>query len=134
MSAALNIGKPFDISSMADKLSGLTVMEAMELVRLLEKQWDVSATAVPAVQQQTIVPVPVQEEQTEFTVMLTGLISADKKISVIKEIRSITQLGLKEAKEFVETAPHMVRESCNKAMADELKTQLETAGGVIEIK
>jgi len=66
--------------------------------------------------------------------MLVGLVSADKKISVIKEIRAITQLGLKEAKEFVETAPKMVRDGCNKATSDELKTQLETAGGVVEIK
>src|SRR3974390_3094275 len=124
-----------DLSKLVDELSGLTVLEAAELAKLLEEKWGVSAAAAVAVG----VPgggggaaaAPV-EEKTEFTVVLAA--AGDKKIEVIKEVRAITGLGLKEAKDLVEGAPKTVKESVNKEEADKIKAQLEKAGAKIELK
>ena len=124
-----------NIDDIVERLSGLTVMEAMQITRLLEEKWGVSAAApVTTVTENVAVVEEVKEEQTEFSVILTGLVSADKKISVIKEIRTITNLGLKEAKEFVETAPKVIRESATKVDAMTIKNTIEKAGGTVEIK
>ena len=124
-----------NIDDIVERLSGLTVMEAMQITRLLEEKWGVSAAApVTTVTENVAVVEEVKEEQTEFSVILTGLVSADKKISVIKEIRTITNLGLKEAKEFVETAPKVIRESATKVDAMTIKDTIEKAGGTVEIK
>jgi large subunit ribosomal protein L7/L12 len=120
-------------SELIDKLSNLTVLQIAELVKDLENRWGVSAQA-------TMMPMvgavantgPVVEEKTEFDVVLTGF--GDKKIQVIKEIRTITQLGLKEAKELVEGVPSTVKEALPKEEAEKLKKQLEEAGGTVEIK
>ena len=108
-----------DLNAIADTLSGLTVMQAAELTKLLEERWGVSAAA------------PV-EEKTEFNVVLVS--SGDKKIQVIKEVRAITGLGLKEAKDLVEGAPKPVKEGVSKDEAAKLKAQLEAAGGQVEVK
>ena len=124
-----------NVDDIVERLSGLTVMEAMQITRLLEEKWGVSAAApVTTVTENVAVVEEVKEEQTEFSVILTGLVSADKKISVIKEIRTITNLGLKEAKEFVETAPKVIRESATKVDAMTIKNTIEKAGGTVEIK
>ena len=124
-----------NIDDIVERLSGLTVMEAMQITRLLEEKWGVSAAApVTTVTENVAVVEEVKEEQTEFSVILTGLVSADKKISVIKEIRTITNLGLTEAKEFVETAPKVIRESATKVDAMTIKNTIEKAGGTVEIK
>jgi large subunit ribosomal protein L7/L12 len=124
-----------DLSKLVDQLSGLTVLEAAELAKLLEEKWGVSAAAAVAV----AVPgagggaaaAPV-EEKTEFTVVLAS--AGDKKIEVIKEVRAITGLGLKEAKDLVEGAPKNVKESVPKEEADKIKAQLEKAGAKVELK
>ena len=123
-----------DLAKIADELSGLTVMEAAELSTMLEEKWGVSA-AVPVAVAAAGVPAAEAggaEEQTEFTVVLTGF--GDKKINVIKEIRAITALGLKEAKDLVEGAPNAVKEGIQKDEADKIKEQLEAAGATAEIK
>ena len=125
-----------DLSRLVDELSGLTVLEAAELSKMLEDKWGVSAAApvaaaaaAPAGGGATAAPV---EEQTEFTVILAKV--GDKKINVIKEIRTITGLGLKEAKDLVEGAPKTVKEGVNKDEADKLRKQLEEQGAAVEIK
>ncbi len=125
-----------DLSRLVDELSSLTVLEASELSKLLEEKWGVSAAApvavaaaVPAGGAAAAAPV---EEQTEFTVVLAK--TGDKKINVIKEVRAITGLGLKEAKDLVEAAPKPVKEGVNKDEADKIRKQLEEAGASVEIK
>jgi large subunit ribosomal protein L7/L12 len=124
-----------DLSKLVDDLSSLTVLEAAELAKLLEEKWGVSAAApvaaaaAPGGAAAAAAPV---EEQTEFTVMLTAC--GDKKINVIKEVRAITGLGLKEAKDLVEAAPKPVKEGVSKDEAAKLKKQLEDAGATVEVK
>jgi len=120
-----------DLNSIADQLSGLTVMEAAELASLLEEKWGVSAAAPVAVAAAGA-PAEAVEEQTEFDVML--LSSGDKKIQVIKEVRAITGLGLKEAKELVESAPKAIKEGIAKDEAEEIKKKIEEAGGQADVK
>ncbi len=122
-----------DLEKIADDLSNLTVLEAAELSKLLEEKWGVSAAAPVAVAAAAggDAGAPA-EEKTEFSVVLTG--AGDKKINVIKEVRAITGLGLKEAKELVESAPKEVKADVPKAEADELKKKLEEAGASVELK
>jgi len=122
-----------DLQKLVDELSSLTVIEAAELSKLLEEKWGVSAAAPVAVAAAApaAAAAPV-EEQTEFTVMLTK--AGDKKINVIKEVRTITGLGLKEAKDLVEGAPKTLKEGVSKAEADEMKKKLEDAGAKVELK
>ena len=119
-----------DLAKIVDNLSALTVLEAAELSKLLEEKWGVSA-AVPVVAAGVAAAVPV-EEKTEFDVILAS--AGDKKIEVIKEVRAITGLGLKEAKDLVEGAPKPVKEGLSKADAEKLKALLEAAGAKIELK
>ncbi len=122
-----------DLQKIVDDLSGLTVMEAAELAKMLEEKWGVSAAAPVAVAAQAAPAEAAEtEEQTEFTVVLTSF--GEKKINVIKEVRAITGLGLKEAKDLVEGAPKDVKEGVNKEEAEKLKEQLESAGATVEIK
>ncbi len=122
-----------DLEKLVDQLSELTVIEAAELSTLLEEKWGVSAAAPVAV---AAVPADgggeAAVEQDEFDVILTSM--GEKKINVIKEVRSITGLGLKDAKELVESAPKAVKEGVNKAEAAELKEKLEAAGASVELK
>ena len=123
-----------DMARLVDELSALTVLEAAELSKMLEEKWGVSAAApvaaaAPSGPAVTAAPV---EEQTEFTVMLAKV--GDKKINVIKEVRTITGLGLKEAKDLVEGAPKPVKEGVNKDEAEKLKKQLEEQGASVEVK
>jgi large subunit ribosomal protein L7/L12 len=125
-----------DLESIVARLSDLTVLEAAELSRMLEGHWGVSASAPTTA---SVVPeiVPVEaEQQTEFTVILSGIVQADKKITVIKEIRAITGLGLKEAKDFTEKAgpSQIVKESQSKDEAAAMKKRLEDAGGLVTIQ
>ncbi len=124
-----------DLQKLVDELSKLTVLEAAELSKKLEEAWGVSAAAAVAV----AAPAggagggaAAAEEKTEFTVVLVD--GGDKKINVIKEVRAITGLGLKEAKDLVEGAPKTVKDSVNKEEADKIKAQLEKAGAKIELK
>jgi large subunit ribosomal protein L7/L12 len=121
-----------DLQKIVDDLSGLTVLEAAELAKLLEEKWGVSAAAAVAVAGPAAAAAAPAEEKTEFTVMLTA--AGDKKIEVIKEVRAITGLGLKEAKDLVEGAPKAVKEGVNKDEAEKLKGQLEKAGAKVELK
>ncbi|MDJ0853038.1 MAG: 50S ribosomal protein L7/L12 [Myxococcota bacterium] len=123
-----------DLNAIADQLSGLTIMEAAELAKLLEEKWGVSAAAPVAVAAGGAVGggEAAAEEKTEFDVIL--LSAGDKKIQVIKEVRAITGLGLKEAKELVEGAPKPVKEGVAKEEADELKKKIEEAGGQVDVK
>jgi large subunit ribosomal protein L7/L12 len=124
-----------DLNAIADQLSTLTVMEAAELAKLLEEKWGVSAAAPVAV---AAAPgaaggeAAAAEEKVEFDVIL--LSSGDKKIQVIKEVRAITSLGLKEAKELVESAPKAVKEAVPKEEAEKIKEKIEAAGGQVEVK
>jgi large subunit ribosomal protein L7/L12 len=124
-----------DLNAIVDQLSTLTVMEAAELAKLLEDKWGVSAAAPVAV---AAMPgaaggeAAAAEEQVEFDVIL--LSSGDKKIQVIKEVRAITSLGLKEAKELVESAPKAVKEAVSKDEAEKIKEKIEAAGGQVDIK
>jgi len=124
-----------DINAIADQLSTLTVMEAAQLSKLLEEKWGVSAAAPVAVAAMpgagAAAAAPV-EEKTEFNVIL--LSGGDKKIQVIKEVRAITGLGLKEAKDLVEGAPKSVKEGVSKDEAAKIKKQIEEAGGQVDIK
>jgi large subunit ribosomal protein L7/L12 len=123
-----------DLSRLVDELSALTVLEAAELSKLLETKWGVSAAApvaVAAVAGPAVAAAPV-EEQTEFTVVLAA--AGDKKINVIKEIRTITGLGLKEAKDLVEGAPKTVKEAVSKDEAAKIKKVLEENGATVEVK
>ena len=123
-----------DLAKIVDDLSALTVLEAAELSKLLEEKWGVSASA-PAAAAAAAAPAAaaaVVEEQTEFTVILAA--AGDKKINVIKEIRTITGLGLKEAKDLVEGAPKTVKESATKDEAAKIKKALEEQGATVEVK
>ena len=122
-----------NLSQIVDDLSALTVLEAAELAKMLEEKWGVSAAAAVAVAAgpAAAAAAPV-EEQTEFTVVLAA--AGDKKIEVIKEVRAITGLGLKEAKDLVEGAPKPVKEGVSKDDAAKLKAQLEKAGAKVELK
>jgi large subunit ribosomal protein L7/L12 len=125
-----------DIEKLAEDLSALTVLEAAELAKLLEEKWGVSAAAAPV----AVAAVAggagdaggAAEEKTEFDVILAA--AGDKKINVIKEVRGITGLGLKEAKDLVEAAPKPVKEGVSKDEADEIKAKLEEAGATVEVK
>ena len=122
-----------DLSKIVDELSTLTVLEAAELSKLLEEKWGVSAAAPVAVAAAGGgAAAPVVEEKTEFDVVLIA--AGDKKINVIKEVRAITGLGLKEAKDLVEGAPKTVKEGVAKAEAESLKAKLEEAGAKVELK
>jgi large subunit ribosomal protein L7/L12 len=121
-----------DLSKIVDELSGLTVLEAAELSKLLEEKWGVSAAAPVAVAAAAGAAAPVAEEKTEFDVVLTA--AGEKKINVIKEVRAITGLGLKEAKDLVEGAPKTVKEAVNKTEAETLKKKLEDVGATVELK
>jgi len=121
-----------DLSKLVTELSGLTVLEAAELAKMLEEKWGVSAAAAVAMAAAPAGPAAVVEEQTEFTVMLTAF--GEKKIEVIKEVRAITGLGLKEAKDLVEAAPKAVKEGVSKDEGEKLKAQLEKAGAKAELK
>ena len=121
-----------NLAKIVDELSALTVLEAAELAKLLEEKWGVSAAAAVAVAAGPAAAAAVVEEQTEFTVMLTA--AGDKKIEVIKEVRAITGLGLKEAKDLVEAAPKAVKEGVSKDDAAKMKAQLEKAGAKVELK
>ena len=122
-----------DLSKLVDELSSLTVLEAAELAKLLEEKWGVSAAAAVAVAAAPgAAAAAAVEEQTEFTVVLAA--AGDKKIEVIKEVRAITGLGLKEAKDLVEGAPKPVKEGVAKDEAEKLKAQLEKAGAKVELK
>jgi large subunit ribosomal protein L7/L12 len=122
-----------DLQKIVDDLSGLTVLEAAELAKLLEEKWGVSAAAAVAVAAgPAAAAAPAAEEQTEFTVVLAA--AGEKKIEVIKEVRAITGLGLKEAKDLVEGAPKAVKEAVNKDEAAKIKAQLEKAGAKVELK
>jgi len=123
-----------DLQKLAEELSSLTVLEAAELSKLLEEKWGVSAAAPVAAAAAPVAAAaaaPV-EEQTEFTVILTA--AGDKKINVIKEVRTITGLGLKEAKDLVEGAPKPVKESVGKDEVAKIKKMLEDAGATVEVK
>jgi large subunit ribosomal protein L7/L12 len=126
-----------DLQKLVDELSSLTVIEAAELSKLLEDKWGVSAAAPVAVAAAApaagaAAPAAPAEEQTEFTVILAK--AGDKKINVIKEVRTITGLGLKEAKDLVEGAPKTVKESVNKDEAAKIRKMLEDAGATVEVK
>ena len=122
-----------DLNKIIDDLSSLTVVEAAELSKQLEEKWGVTAAAAvaaaPAAGAAGAAPA---EEKDEFTIMLTA--AGDKKINVIKEVRAITALGLKEAKDLVEGAPKEVKSGVNKKEAEEIKTKLEAAGAKVELK
>src|SRR5579871_4683442 len=124
-----------DLQKIVNDLSSLTVLEAAELAKLLEEKWGVSAAAAVAVAGPAAggggAAAPA-EEKTEFTVVLAA--AGDKKIEVIKEVRAITGLGLKEAKDLVEGAPKPVKDGVNKDEADKIKAQLEKAGAKVELK
>ena len=120
------------IEKLVDDLSSLTVLEAADLAKLLEEKWGVSAAAAVAVAGPAAAGAAAAEEKTEFTVMLTA--AGEKKIEVIKEVRAITGLGLKEAKDLVDGAPKAVKEGVNKAEAEDIKKKLEAAGGTVELK
>jgi large subunit ribosomal protein L7/L12 len=121
-----------DLQKIVDDLSTLTVLEAAELAKLLEEKWGVSAAAAVAVAAGPAAAAAPVEEKTEFTVVLAA--TGDKKIEVIKEVRAITGLGLKEAKDLVEGAPKTVKEGVNKDEAAKLKAQLEKVGAKVELK
>lgn len=122
-----------DLNNLVEELSKLTVLEAAELSKLLEEKWGVSAAAPVAVAAAPVAAAaaPV-EEQTEFTVILAS--AGDKKINVIKEVRTITGLGLKEAKDLVEGAPKAVKEGVSKDEVAKIKKMLEDAGAKVEVK
>ena len=121
-----------DLQKIVDDLSGLTVLEAAELAKLLEEKWGVSDAAAVAVAGPAAAAAAPVEEKTEFTVVLAA--AGEKKIEVIKEVRAITGLGLKEAKDLVEGAPKPVKEGVNKDEAEKVKAQLEKAGAKVELK
>ena len=124
-----------NLEKIVDELSTLTVLEAAELAKLLEEKWGVSAAAAVAVAAggaPGAAAAAPAEEQTEFTVVLAA--AGEKKIEVIKEVRAITGLGLKEAKDLVEGAPKPVKESVSKEESEKIKAQLEKAGAKVELK
>jgi large subunit ribosomal protein L7/L12 len=122
-----------NLETLVDNLSALTVIEAAELAKMLEEKWGVSAAAPVAVASGAAAPVAeAAAEKTEFDVILATF--GDKKVNVIKEVRALTQLGLKEAKDLVEAAPKAVKEGVNKEEAAKIKKQLEDAGATVEIR
>jgi large subunit ribosomal protein L7/L12 len=121
-----------ELSKIVDELSKLTVLEAADLAKMLEEKWGVTAAAAVAVAAAPGAAAPAAEEKTDFTVMLTAI--GDKKIEVIKEVRALTGLGLKEAKDLVEGAPKAVKEGVNKDEANKIKTTLEKVGAKVELK
>ena len=120
-----------DLKKIVDELSTLTVLEAADLAKMLEEKWGVSAAAAVAVAAGPAAAAAV-EEKTEFTVVLVA--AGEKKIEVIKEVRALTGLGLKEAKDLVEGAPKPVKEGVNKEEADKIKATLEKVGAKVELK
>ena len=118
-----------DLNKIIDDLSSLTVVEAAELSKQLEEKWGVTAIAAAAPAVAGVAPA---EEKDEFTIMLTAV--GDKKINVIKEVRAVTALGLKEAKDLVEGAPKEVKSGVNKKEAEEIKAKLEAVGATVELK
>jgi large subunit ribosomal protein L7/L12 len=121
-----------DLSKLVDELSTLTVLEAAELAKMLEEKWGVSAAAAVAVAAGPAAAAAPVEEKTEFNVILAA--AGDKKIEVIKEVRALTGLGLKEAKDLVEGAPKAVKEGVNKEEAEKVKATLEKVGAKVELK
>ena len=121
-----------DLTKIIDELSKLTVVEAAELSKQLEEKWGVTAAAAVAAPAAAAGGAAPAEEKDEFTVVLAS--AGDKKINVIKEIRAVTSLGLKEAKDLVEGAPKEVKAGVNKKEAEEIKTKLEAAGAKVELK
>src|SRR6185295_2630180 len=121
-----------DLQKIVDELSTLTVLEAADLAKMLEEKWGVSAAAAVAVAAAPGAAAAAVEEKTEFTVVLTAI--GEKKIEVIKEVRALTGLGLKEAKDLVEGAPKPVKEGVTKDEAEKVKAQLEKAGAKVELK
>jgi len=121
-----------DLQKIVDDLSKLTVLEAADLAKMLEEKWGVSAAAAVAVAAGPAASAAAAEEKTEFTVILVS--AGEKKIEVIKEVRALTGLGLKEAKDLVEGAPKPVKEGVNKEEADKIKTTLEKVGAKVELK
>jgi large subunit ribosomal protein L7/L12 len=121
-----------DLAKIVDDLSGLTVLQAAELAKMLEEKWGVSAAAAVTVAAAPGAAAPAAEEQTEFTVILKA--GGEKKINVIKEVRAITGLGLKEAKDLVEAGGKPVKEGVSKEEAAKLKKQLEDQGATVELK
>ena len=121
-----------DLSKIVEDLSKLTVLEAADLAKMLEEKWGVTAAAAVAVAAAPGAAAAVAEEKTEFTVVLSAV--GDKKIEVIKEVRALTGLGLKEAKDLVEAAPKTVKEGVNKEEAEKIKVTLEQAGAKVELK
>jgi len=120
-----------DLNKIIDDLSGLTVVEAAELSKQLEEKWGVTAVAAAA-PAAAAAGAEAVEEKSEFTIMLTS--AGDKKINVIKEVRAVTSLGLKEAKDLVEGAPKEIKSGVNKKEAEEIKVKLEAAGAKVELK
>jgi len=124
-----------DINAIAEQIQGLTLLEASQLVKMLEEKLGVSAAAAAPMMAAGgggAAAAPAAEEQTEFTVVLKG--AGEKKIQVIKEVRAVTSLGLKEAKDLVEGAPGVVKEGVSKQEAEEIKKKLEAQGAVVELK
>ena len=121
-----------NLDKIVEDLSTLTVMEAAELSKMLEEKWGVSAAAPAAVMQVAGDAAAVEEEKSEFDVVLASF--GEKKINVIKEVRAITGLGLKEAKDLVEAAPSAIKEGVTKDEAEELKKKLEDVGATVEVK
>ena len=121
-----------DLNKIIEDLSSLTVVEAAELSKQLEEKWGVTAAAAVAAAPAATGGEAPAEEKDEFTIMLTA--AGDKKINVIKEVRAVTELGLKEAKDLVEGAPKEVKTGVNKKEAEEIKAKLEAAGAKVELK
>ena len=121
-----------DLQKIADDLSGLSVIEAADLSKMLEEKWGVSAAAPVAFAAAPAADAAAEEEKTEFDVILTSF--GEKKINVIKEVRAITALGLKEAKDLVESAPTAIKEAIPKDEAAKIKEQLEGAGASVEVR
>ena len=121
-----------NLEKIAEDLSALTVIEAAELSKMLEEKWGVSAAAPVAIAAAPAAAAEAVEEQTEFDVILASF--GEKKINVIKEVRAMTGLGLKEAKDLVESAPKAVKEGVTKDEGEELKKKLEDAGATVELK
>ena len=121
-----------DLQKLVDDLSTLTVLEAADLAKMLEEKWGVSAAAAVAVAAAPGAAAAAVEEKTEFTVVLAA--AGEKKIEVIKEVRALTGLGLKEAKDLVEAAPKAVKEGVNKEEAEKIEKELEESGATVEVK
>jgi large subunit ribosomal protein L7/L12 len=121
-----------DLEKIVEDLSNLSVLEAAELSKMLEEKWGVSASAAVAVAAAPGAEAAAEEEKDEFDVMLVS--AGEKKINVIKEVRAITGLGLKEAKDLVESAPKAIKEAAAKGEAEEIKAKLEEAGATVELK